>query len=167
MLRPTAPWKTFLTSYNGVLEIKIKNRKKKLLKSNKASKTCRNQFYIYNKRNGKFFGVFFPRPPPKKRSLCPRPHGRVPRIKSWWRRCGSWKAFIFFKIRFYAIMVFFKDAFLCDFFFLQISIFLQSSFTSIKNKKLLFFDFFLTFFKKNRFLPLPDRTGSNNAEIEK
>ena len=65
-------------------------------------------------------------------------------------------------------MVFFKDAFLCDFFFfLQISIFLQSSFTSIKNKKLLFFDFFLTFFKKNRFLPLPDWTGSNNAEIRK
>ena len=35
-----------------------------------------------------------------------------------------------------------------NFFFLQISIFLQSSFTSIKNKKLLFFDFFWLFSKK-------------------
>ena len=46
-----------------------------MLKSNKASKTCRNQFYIYNKRNGKKFGVFFPRPPQKKVPLAPARKG--------------------------------------------------------------------------------------------
>ena len=56
---PTAPEKTFLTSYNGVIEITIKICIKQIVKNKKASKTCRNRIYIYKKRNGKHLVCFF------------------------------------------------------------------------------------------------------------
>ena len=59
---------------------------------------------------------FFSAPSPKKGPFAPAPKG-VSQELSLGDVDAVAERHFFFKIRFYAIMVFFKDAFLCDFFF--------------------------------------------------